>query len=124
MAITAERLFAAYEKGDAIAREVLDDTIAFWGMAAANLVSLFNPEVIVFGGGVFGPAVRFLDRIHEEAVRWAQPIAVKETRFVASKLGGDAGLYGAARLALLARAEMPGTRGDTAHRGAHPAPPR
>jgi glucokinase len=72
-------------------------------MAAANFVSLLNPEVVVFGGGVFGPAVRFLDRIRAEAVRWAQPLAVRETRFVASTLGGDAGLYGAARLALLER---------------------
>ena len=44
----------------------------------------------------------FLDRIRVEALRWAQPIAVRETRFVASTLGGDAGLYGAGRLALLA----------------------
>ena len=114
MALTAERIFAAHEKGDAIAIAVLDDAIAYWGMAAANLVSLFNPEVIVFGGGVFGPAARFLERIRDEAVRWAQPIAVKETSFVASALGGDAGLFGAARLALLARAESPSRRGECA----------
>jgi glucokinase len=124
LALTAERIFAAYEKGDPIATEVLDDAIAFWGMAAANLVSLFNPEVIVFGGGVFGPAARFMDRIREEATRWAQPIAVKETRFAASRLGGDAGLYGAARLALLARADMPAMRRDASHRDTHPIQPR
>jgi glucokinase len=111
MAITAERVFAAYEEGDPIATLVIDDAIVFWGMAAANLVSLFNPEVVVFGGGVFGPAAGLLGRIREEAVRWAQPIAVKEARFVASELGGDAGLHGAARLALLAgdstRAALP-----------------
>jgi glucokinase len=101
-ALTAEHVFAAYDRGDAIAREVIDDAVRFWGMAAANLVSLFDPEVIVFGGGVFGPAARFIDRIHAEAVRWAQPIAVRRARFVASALGGDAGLYGAARLATLA----------------------
>ncbi|HET7622115.1 MAG TPA: ROK family protein [Gemmatimonadaceae bacterium] len=123
MALTAEQIFAAYEKGDVIATGVLDDAIAFWGMAAANLVSLFDPEVIVFGGGVFGPAARFLDRIQEEAVRWAQPIAVKETRFVASELGGDAGLYGAARLALLGSVDTPAMRDDAAHRGAHPTTP-
>jgi glucokinase len=83
-----------------IARRVLDDAVELWGMAAANLVSLFNPETIVFGGGVFGPAVRFLDRIAAEAKRWAQPIAIRQVRFVASTLGGDAGLYGAGRLAL------------------------
>ncbi len=124
LALTAERIFAAYDKGDAIATEVLDDAVTFWAMAAANLVSLFNPEVIVFGGGVFGPAARFMDRIQEEAIRWAQPIAVTETRFVASKLGGDAGLYGAARLALLARAEMPAVRKEAKHNDARSAPPK
>jgi glucokinase len=69
-------------------------------MAAANVVSLFNPEMIVWGGGVFGPAAQLLDRIYEEACRWAQPIAIRQVRFVVSQLGGDAGLYGAGRLAL------------------------
>jgi glucokinase len=80
---------------------VLDNAIALWGMAAANLVSLFNPEIIVFGGGIFGPAVRFLDRIRAEAKRWAQPIAIGQVSFVASTLGGDAGLFGAGRLAMI-----------------------
>jgi glucokinase len=69
-------------------------------MATANLVSLFNPETIVFGGGVFGPALRFLDRIADEARRWAQPIAMREVTLVPSALGGDAALVGAARLAM------------------------
>lgn len=98
--LSTARLFDAYDRGDVIAQGVLDDAIQFWGMAAANLVSLFNPETIVFGGGVFGPATRFLDRIAAEAKRWAQPIAIEQVRFVPSTLGGDAGLYGAARLAL------------------------
>ena len=99
--ISTTLLFEAYDREDRVARRVLDDAVQFWGMAVANLVSLFNPETIVFGGGVFGPAVRFLDRIAAEATRWAQPVAIRQVRFAASALQGDAGLYGAARLALL-----------------------
>jgi glucokinase len=99
--ITTADLFAAYERGDVLATRVLDDAIEFWGMAAANLVSLFDPETVVFGGGVFGPAVRFLERIRGVAVRWGQPISMQRVVFTASALGGDAGLYGAGRLALL-----------------------
>ena len=101
--LSTARLFEAYDKGDEVAVRVMEDAIEFWGMATANLVSLFNPETIVFGGGVFGPAVRFLDRIRAEARRWAQPISMQQVRFVASTLGGDAGLYGAARLAMTER---------------------
>jgi len=99
--LTTAQVFDAYERGDPIALRTIDDAVQFWGMASANLVSLFNPETIVFGGGVFGPAVRFLDRIRAEAVKWAQPIAMRHVRFVGSTLGGDAGLYGAARLAMV-----------------------
>lgn len=102
-ALTAEHVFAAADRDDPVALGVLDDAVAYWGMAAANLVSLFNPEVIAFGGGVFGPAVRLLDRIRAEATRWAQPIAIHQARFVASSLGPDAGLYGAGCMALRAR---------------------
>jgi len=100
-ALDTGALFAAHEQDDPIAIRVLDNAIELWGMAAANLVSLFNPEIIVFGGGVFGPAARFLDRIRDEVRRWAQPIAIEQARFVVSTLGGDAGLYGAGRLAML-----------------------
>ena len=99
--ITGKDVFAAYDAGDAVAAEVLDQAIAFWGMTAANLVSLFDPEMIIFGGGVFGPAAQFLNRIRAEAVQWAQPISMPQVRLAVSQLGGDAGLYGAGRLALL-----------------------
>lgn len=104
-ALDAGAICTAYDQGDPIAVRVIDNAIELWGMACANLVSLFNPEIIVFGGGVFGPATRFLDRIRAEAKRWAQPIAIEQVRFVASTLGGDAGLIGAGRLALLGQRE-------------------
>jgi glucokinase len=96
---TTHDVFAAYDSGDSIAKEVLGQAVEFWGMASANLVSLLNPEKIVFGGGVFGPATRFLDAIAEEARKWAQPVAMERVKFEASELGGDAALHGAAYIA-------------------------
>ncbi|MFB0515859.1 MAG: ROK family protein [Candidatus Neomarinimicrobiota bacterium] len=99
-ALTAQQVFEAYAKGDALASRVVDECVEFWGMAAANLVSLFNPEKIIFGGGVFGPAAQFMDRIRAAARRWAQPISIQQVSIETSALGGDAGLLGAASLAL------------------------
>src|SRR5437867_4312193 len=99
--LEAGDIFAAHERGDKIATKVIDNAIELWGMAVANLVSLFNPEIIVFGGGVFGPGAKFIDRIHTEARRWAQPIAIEQVRLVVSSLGTDAGLFGAGRLAMI-----------------------
>jgi glucokinase len=105
--LTAHDVFEAYKARDPIAEKTLQQAVEFWGMATANLVSLFNPEKIIFGGGVFGPAVQFIDDIYVEAKKWAQPISFKQVKLQASKLGGDAGLYGAACLALQAAKQNP-----------------
>jgi glucokinase len=96
---TAAEIFTAHARGDRLAREVIAQAVEFWGMAVANLVSLFNPEKIIFGGGVFGPGTKLLRDIHAEAKKWAQPISIGQVKMGASQLGGDAGLYGAACLA-------------------------
>jgi glucokinase len=97
--ISAKEVFEAYSKNDQVAVQVIEQCIEYWGMAVANLVSIFNPEKIIFGGGVFGPAIHLLDRIAEEAVKWAQPIAMQEVILEASSLKGDTGLFGAGFLA-------------------------
>lgn len=98
--LTTRQVFEAYDKGDREAKRIIDNAIECWGMAVANLVSLFNPEKIIFGGGVFGPGLRFLDAIYAEAKKWAQPISIKQVQLEPSALGTDAGLYGAAYLLL------------------------
>lgn len=98
--ITAHDVFAAYETGDAIAKEVLDAAVVYWGMAIANVVSLLNPEQIILGGGVFGPAQQFIEAIKDEASKWAQPVSMQRVCITASKLGSAAGVYGAGYLAL------------------------
>ena len=98
--LTAKDVFDAYDQQDKLAIKVINNAIEYWGMAVANLVSLFNPEKIIFGGGVFGPALKFLDAIYDEAKKWAQPISILQVELQGSALGNEAGLYGAAYLAL------------------------
>jgi glucokinase len=98
--ITASDLFNGFEAGDPLSVEVIEECIEFWGMAVANLVSLFNPEKIILGGGVFGPAVKLIPAIVKEAGRWAQPVSITQMTLEVSSLGVDAGVYGAGYLAL------------------------
>ncbi len=98
--LTAHHVFEAFEQKDPIASIVIQECIAYWGMAAANLVSIFNPEKIIFGGGIFGPAVKFINEIQAEAVKWAQPISMTQVSFESAVLGSDAAVYGAGFLAL------------------------
>jgi glucokinase len=99
--ISSHEVFEAWEQQNPVVLRIIDKAVKMWGMAAANIVSLLNPEMIVWGGGVFGPAAQLLDRIYEEACLWAQPIAIQQVKFRKSELSGDAGLYGAGRLAIL-----------------------
>ncbi len=108
--ITTAAVFEAAEVGDPLAVRVIENAIAFWGMAVANYASLFDPEIVIFGGGVFGPAARYLDRIRQEALLWGQPISTPKVRLAVSALGGDAGVVGAGHLAL--RALSPATATD------------
>ncbi|MFR1085003.1 MAG: ROK family protein [Bacteroides cellulosilyticus] len=98
--ISAYDVFSAYNEEDPIAVSVLHKAIEMWGMASANFVSLLNPQKIIWGGGVFGPAGIFIDDIYKEACKWAQPLSIKQVEFVASQLSGNAGLIGAAFLAI------------------------
>jgi glucokinase len=98
--ITSYDVFTAYNNGDVLAEKVIKFCVELWGMAVANLVSLFNPEKIIIGGGIFGPAIPLIPEIKIEAAKWAQPIGMTEVSIDVSGLAGDAGVYGAGFLAL------------------------
>ncbi len=98
--ITSYDVFAALKRKDIIAKKVIDQAVEMWGMAAANLVSIFNPEMVVFGGGIFGPAVPLIPRIYKEACKWAQPISIRQVKFTATALPKLAGLYGAGAVSI------------------------
>jgi glucokinase len=96
---SAAELLSVYDS-DPVAKATIDQCIQWWGMAVANLVSIFNPEKIILGGGVFGPATRFIPEIRQEAGKWVQPLSGKIYRLESSQLGQLAGVYGAAKVAL------------------------
>jgi glucokinase len=98
--ITSYHIFEAYDNGDTIAKRVMEEAIEMWGMATANLISIFNPEKVIFGGGVFGPAVKFIPQIRREAEKWAQPISMKQVEITSTALPKLAGLYGAGAVAI------------------------
>lgn len=94
--ITAKEVFEAYRQKDEVACKVLSQCVELWGLMVANFVSLLNPEKIIFGGGVFGPAASLVPDIQREAARWAQPVSMKQVAIVCSDLKSHAGLIGAA----------------------------
>lgn len=98
--LSTQKIFTAFDAGDELAAGVFRQAVEYWGMAVANLVSLFNPEKIIMGGGVFGPAIPLIPEIYTEAKKWGQPISTDLFVLEGSALGADAGLYGAGYAAL------------------------
>jgi glucokinase len=85
-------------QGDLQAKRVLAQAGHHLGLALANLVDILNPQIIVIGGGVAAAGHLLLAPAEETMRRWAQPLAVQQVRVMRSRLGGRAGLLGAAKL--------------------------
>lgn len=100
-AITTELVVRSALAGDELAKRVLDEAASYLGMGVANIISILNPQVVVLGGGLMNAGEYLLDRIRHETQLWVQPIAAKQCRIELTCLGDNAGVLGAARLALL-----------------------
>jgi len=97
--INAYEVAEAARRGDALSIEVYLEAGRLLGCGVANLISLFDPEVVVIGGGLARASDLFLDALRKSLRQYAQPIAAKHVRVLVSKLGADANLLGVARLA-------------------------
>jgi glucokinase len=90
----------AARDGDATAARAYREAGHQLGLAVGNLVSLFDPEVIVFTGGLVHASPLWFDAMRTAALATCQPLAARRVRFAVSRLGHRANLLGAARLAL------------------------
>ena len=102
--ITAQTVYQAAHDGDNLALEVVNDTAGFLGTAIANLVNVFNPEVVVICGGVTLAGDHLFIPLRREVTRRAFKPAVSVCRIVPCELSGTAGVYGAAKVFLDQRA--------------------
>jgi glucokinase len=70
------------------------------GVGIASYVNIFNPDVVVVGGGIMAAGELVLGVAREEAGRRALRPPWREVEIVAAELGNDAGVLGAAALVL------------------------
>lgn len=88
----------AYD-GDEAALEVIELIGTRIGVALANYVNIFNPEVIVIGGGVIGAGELLLAPARAVVAERSLPPSRDEVKIVAARFGVEAGMIGAAALA-------------------------
>ena len=86
--------------GDPLAREIVADAGRYLGVALASLANIFDPDVIVIGGGVSVVGDLLLDPAREELTSRALP-PMNRTPVQLAELGPEAGMIGAAAMALI-----------------------
>jgi glucokinase len=98
--LTSETIYRAAIDGDELALEVFRCAGFYLGVALANMVNVFNPEMIVIGGGVSAAWDLFARHARDEVAKRAFPVPARRCRIVRAECGDHAGLLGAAWLAL------------------------
>jgi len=97
--LTSEKICSAATAGDELALDVFQRVGVYLGIAMANLVNIFNPEMIVIGGGVSAAWELFAQHARTEVMKRAFPVPAQRCQIVRAECGDDAGLIGAAWLA-------------------------
>ena len=86
-------------RGDASAQAAVRQVGDWLGFGVANLVNIFNPEVVIFGGTLRDVYLAAAARVRSRLNSMALPGAREHVRLRTPQLGDDAALIGAAELA-------------------------
>ena len=96
--ISARFAFDAAKQGDEAGLLIVSRYINYLGIGLSNVINIFQPELLIIGGGVCNEGDYLLNPIKEciEKNRYSRNIAQTELKIAA--LGNDAGIIGAAML--------------------------
>ena len=94
--ITAETVSIAAQGGDSLALEVISEAATYVGVGLVNLVNIFNPEMIIIGGGMAKTGDLLLNPARQVVRERAYQLPAQAVRIVSAQLGENSGLVGAA----------------------------
>jgi len=99
--ITSGVLAQALAENDPVVTEVMERATLYLSVHVASIVNFFDPEMIVFGGGVVEAlGEKLLEPIRNGARQWyIKKADAEKVRIVAAELGDYAGVLGAATIA-------------------------
>lgn len=90
----------AARQGDDNARQVIEETAHYLAIGIANLVNIFNPELVIVGGGVSKMRELLFAPVRKQFKKYALTLPARSVKIVHAKLGTEAGVLGAAALCL------------------------
>jgi len=98
--VTAELVTKAAKGGDQVAIEIIHRAGFYIGVGIVNVLHIFNPELVIIGGGVSKAGDLLFDPIRATVRERAMEAFVRHVRIVPAALGDDVGLLGTAALVL------------------------
>ena len=99
--VTSKEVFIEAANGDRVAKEILNTSLTYLGITVANIITTFDPEKVVIGGGVINGGDIVLETVKEEVAKRCMKVFVDSCSIEKAKLGGQAGVLGAAALAIM-----------------------
>lgn len=97
--LSCEDIFTAASKGDSFANDVVDNACDYLGLTCVNLTRIFDPQMIIFGGGVTRAGKDLLERITKSFNKRNWTVREPFVTLSLATLGNDAGFIGAAGMA-------------------------
>ena len=101
--VTAKEVFKEAANGDRVAKNILNTSLTYLGIAVANAITNFDPEKVVVGGGVVNGGDIVIDTIRNVVEERCMAAFVENCTIEKAVLGGKAGVLGAAALAITER---------------------
>ncbi len=96
--ISAKRIAYFAKRGDKLAIDAFENAVHYLALVTGNLINIFNPEAIVFGGGVAESGL-IVDNVREILPKYTLKEFLPDVEILLTKLKNNAGTIGAARLA-------------------------
>lgn len=98
--VSARRVFLAAQDGDRLANELISRTGYYLGVGLVNIVNIFNPQLILIGGGLSRMGQLLLEPATKVVRERAYELPARAVRIELARLGADAEALGAAALVL------------------------
>jgi glucokinase len=96
--ITSEMIGKAYAAGDALAKEILQETAMLLTVWLGNMIDLLDPDVLIIGGGAGTMMQPFFGEICDNLPKWCINTHCQEIPLLLAHYGADAGIAGGAAL--------------------------
>lgn len=97
--ITAHEIYIHAEQGDRFAQSILTESGSYLGIGIATFANIFDPDIIIVGGGFAGAEKYLIPAAIDEAYKRAFKSVMDSIKITTAKLGNHAGIIGAAKLA-------------------------